>query len=120
MAEFIASTIIWLIAASIVGIFGRHREIGFWGAFAFSVFLSPLGGVIAVATSKTNTDIAREEQMLEMMKIQANTLSHIYEHYTKDVNGSLMAQLKQLQSEKLEGKWSDEDYESQRAKLLGL
>jgi hypothetical protein len=82
MLEFLASSTLWLLAAAIIGIFGRHREIGFWGGFLFSVFLSPLGGVIAVATSKTHASIAREEEMLELMKIQANALAHIQDQYS--------------------------------------
>jgi len=44
--------LLWLILSILVGAAGKSRNIGFWGGFLLSLFLSPLVGVIGVALSK--------------------------------------------------------------------
>jgi Na+-driven multidrug efflux pump len=41
----------WIPLCLIVGAYGSHRNIGFWGGFIASLFFSPLIGFICVALS---------------------------------------------------------------------
>jgi hypothetical protein len=36
----------WVLFSILIGLLGQNRKIGFWGAFLFSIFLSPLIGLI--------------------------------------------------------------------------
>lgn len=38
----------WLCTSFFVGYIGRHRALGFWGVFIFSLLFSPLVGVLAL------------------------------------------------------------------------
>lgn len=53
---FVVIGIIWFIIALIVGSFGKHRTIGFAGAFYASLLLSPILGMLFVLASDKKTD----------------------------------------------------------------
>lgn len=42
----------WIVFSLVAGAVGRGRQIGFWGAFLLSIFLSPLIGLIIAFASK--------------------------------------------------------------------
>ncbi|MCX6292251.1 MAG: SHOCT domain-containing protein [Bacteroidetes bacterium] len=63
--------IVWIIGALLVAYMGGEREIGFWGAFAWSVILSPIIGLIIVLTSETNASIASKAQFKARMAEQS-------------------------------------------------
>lgn len=43
--------ILWLVLCIIAGAIGKNKNVGFWGGFLYSFFLSPLIGLIIVAVS---------------------------------------------------------------------
>lgn len=65
----------WVLAALIVGVVGDNRTIGFWVSFLLSIILSPVIGLIIVLFSKTNTQAAIEQGMLNQLN-KANRPSH--------------------------------------------
>lgn len=42
---------IYLASCLLIGIFGRHRKLGFWGYFFGSIVLTPLMGLLLVIVS---------------------------------------------------------------------
>jgi len=44
--------IIWVIPSILLGLAGRSRKIGFWGAFLLSLIFSPVIGLIGVILSQ--------------------------------------------------------------------
>jgi len=62
---FVVIGIVWFIIALIVGDFGKHRTIGFVGAFYASLLLSPILGMLFVLASdkKANTGLSLNEKM---------------------------------------------------------
>jgi len=67
----------WIIFSFVVGFMGTSRNIGFWGAFLFSIFLSPLIGIIITLVSKDKEDEAYKRQIVKMQRIQSDTLNEI-------------------------------------------
>lgn len=52
---------LYLIVCFLVALTGREKRFGYWGIFAFSLFLSPLIGlIIGLASSKVKKDSAAE------------------------------------------------------------
>jgi hypothetical protein len=47
---------IYVLLCAIVGVFGRHRYIGFWGFFVISLVLTPLITAIALAATTPGPD----------------------------------------------------------------
>jgi hypothetical protein len=43
--------LIYLATCLLIGIFGRHRKLGFWGYFFGSILLTPLMGLLLVIVS---------------------------------------------------------------------
>lgn len=60
----------WLIFAFIVGFIGSDRKIGFWGAFLWSVLLSPLIGLIITLVSESNAAAKQREETKNLIKAQ--------------------------------------------------
>jgi hypothetical protein len=59
--------IIWLCLSFLVGIIGKNRNCGFWGAFILSVILSPLIGLVITLLfnkKKTQTELLNEANIL--------------------------------------------------------
>jgi phosphate/sulfate permease len=67
----------WLIFCIIVGAIGSNRKIGFAGAFFLSLFLSPLIGLIISLFSKSKSDIAFQDELLETQKSQTQTIDKL-------------------------------------------
>lgn len=42
---------LWLIAALVIGYFGRRYRFGFWGYFLVSIFLTPIVGLITLVAA---------------------------------------------------------------------
>ena len=42
---------LWLVAAMVIGYFGRRYRFGFWGYFLISIFLTPIVGVITLVAA---------------------------------------------------------------------
>jgi hypothetical protein len=42
---------IYLASCLLIGIFGRHRKLGFWGYFFGSILLTPMMGLLLVVVS---------------------------------------------------------------------
>jgi hypothetical protein len=43
--------LIWITLAVLIGAFGRHRSMGFWGYFFASLVLTPVLGLLLVLVS---------------------------------------------------------------------
>lgn len=55
----------WIVFSIVVAIIGNDRKIGGGAAFAISLFLSPLIGLIFVLTSPTLASVKYQEEMLK-------------------------------------------------------
>lgn len=60
----------WLISSIIIGAIGSTRKIGFFGAFALSLLLSPLIGLIISLVSKSKSDLEYQETLLNTLNQQ--------------------------------------------------
>lgn len=47
---------LWVLAGALVGYFGRHRALGFWGVFLFAVVFSPIIGALALLVFHSRGD----------------------------------------------------------------
>lgn len=59
--------IIWIILAFVVAGIGETRTTGFWGSFLLAIFLSPVIGLIIVLISKSKTQAAIEQGLLNQL-----------------------------------------------------
>ena len=58
---------IWIIIAFIVGAIGSEREVGYWGTFTISLFLSPFVAIIAALISKRlNGGVSKHRYKLKL------------------------------------------------------
>jgi len=68
----------WVILSFFVAVIGSERNIGYWGAFFLSLFLSPLIGFIFVAFSANKNDEDFKVQLLQtqydLQKMQEKSL----------------------------------------------
>ena len=60
--------IVNIILSIFIGIAGSNRKIGFGGAFIISLFFSALIGLIVTMLSKSNEDVAKEKELLDIQK----------------------------------------------------
>ena len=51
MQIFVPSFLLWVLLAVIIGFMGKNRKFGFWGYVLFSLFLTPLIGILLVLAS---------------------------------------------------------------------
>jgi hypothetical protein len=56
--------IFWIFFSGLIGLVGQNRRIGFWGAFLFSILLSPVIGLIITLLS----DNAKNEKEKHVFK----------------------------------------------------
>jgi hypothetical protein len=42
---------LWILACLLIGYFGRHKKLGFWGYFFGSIVLTPIIGLILLFAS---------------------------------------------------------------------
>ncbi len=52
---------VWVILSFIVGILGRKTVLGFWGAFIFSLFFTPVLVLLYVVLAKKEKEPNTEE-----------------------------------------------------------
>jgi hypothetical protein len=100
--------ILWIIFTIILAWYGGYRKIGFWGAFFLSLLLSPVIGLIAVMLSKP---LPTKEE-LEAAAIAKESAA------ARDTLG-IADEIQKLKGLKDQGIISDQEYEKQRARLLG-
>ena len=58
----------WVIVSLILGRLGADRQIGFWGVFFSSFFLSPIMGSIVLFASKRIDDVIQQREVLRLLK----------------------------------------------------
>jgi hypothetical protein len=112
--------ILWIFGSIIAGFTGMGRKIGFLDAFLLSLFLSPLIGIIVAALSKSNADIEREKKLLQSNKKQEEVLQKMAEQSVKDSNVSVSNEILKLKELQNQGILTEEEFEAQKKKLLGL
>lgn len=106
----------WIIFCVVVGVIGTDRTVGFWGAFLWSFFLSPIIGLIITLVSKTNAEVAREQATWKEQELQRKSLHQIQKNTSPAV--SVADELRKLKQLLDEGVLSEAEYESQKSKLL--
>lgn len=106
--------IVWLLVAAGIGVWGDTRRCGFWGGFLGSFFLSPLVGVIIVATSKSKEDMRREFEEDQRRKKEMTQLQNLATAQGKDVP----TQLAELQKMLNDGVLTQAEYDAAKAKVL--
>jgi hypothetical protein len=97
----------YVLFALLVGAFGSDKTVGFWGAFFWSLLLSPLIGIIIVIASKTKAQEALERGMINKLT-QPNQIPQ----------KSLTEQLTQLEDLKSKNLITDEEYQKMRQKIM--
>jgi len=66
----IPGVLVWLVAAIIIGFFGRRYRFGFWGYFFVSILLTPIVGLlllIAAVPFKKNRRLISAVEKREAM-----------------------------------------------------
>jgi type II secretory pathway predicted ATPase ExeA len=105
---------IWVILAILVGAFGSDKTVGFWGAFLWSLLLSPLIGIIIVIMSKSNTQKAYEDQAYRNQFHQTQMLSEMNKAKQETPTDEL-AKLKKLLDDKA---ITPEEYQTMKDKII--
>lgn len=99
---------IWIIFCLVIGVMGENRTVGFWGAFLWSLLLSPLIGLIITLCSKSKTQAAIETGLL-------NQLSSQHKSAVDDIETRLQ-KLQKMKDNKL---ITDAEYTTMRTQILG-
>src|SRR5205085_309835 len=74
----VSIVLLWLAFSVVAGVIGSNRKIGFAGALAISIILSPLVGMIFAATSKDlQTDAFEKSVLRGNAGIQYRTIPNI-------------------------------------------
>ncbi len=97
--------ILILIFSTIVAMLGRDRKIGVLGAYALSLLLSPLIGLIITLSSTKLSDEEYQEKMLDIAE-------------NKTAASSIADQLYKLNELRIQGVLSDEEFTIQKERLL--
>lgn len=106
--------IFWIILAIIVGAFGSDKTVGFWGAFLWSVLLSPVIGAIIVALSKSNKQKAIEDQAYRNQFQQTQALNQMAKNNQQSATDEL-AKLKKLLDDKA---ITEEEYQKMKNNII--
>jgi uncharacterized membrane-anchored protein YhcB (DUF1043 family) len=108
--EFVGYLLIWVFICLLVSLLGRNKKVGFWGAFLWSFFLSPIVGAIVASLSPTSIQTEYEihkwkefvekgkkaeykEQFKEAIDFYMDALYHLendYSNLNKKLNNSRM------------------------------
>lgn len=67
-AGVIAVIIVWIIVASLVGAVGANRQIGFWGAFLVSLFITPIIGIIVTYATVSDEEMVLKKEQIKLLK----------------------------------------------------
>jgi hypothetical protein len=110
----------WLGLSFIAGYIGSDRKIGFWGGFLLSIFLSPLIGFIVVALSKVSQQEEYEEEILQTQIQQQKTLERISEQTAAGTQLSISDEILKLKDLQERGILTEDEFETQKRKLLGI
>ncbi|HEU4634342.1 MAG TPA: SHOCT domain-containing protein [Flavisolibacter sp.] len=102
--------IFWIICAIIVGAIATDKAMGFWGGFLWSILLSPLIGIIIVLASKSKTQEAIEQGMIQKLSQPTPPQSK------PDL--SITEQLTQLEDLKSKSLVTEEEYQKMRSKIM--
>jgi hypothetical protein len=97
--------IMLFIFSSIVAMLGRDRKIGVLGAYALSLLLSPLIGLIITLSSTKFSDEEYQEKMLDIAE-------------NKAAASSIADQLYKLNELRIQGVLTDEEFTMQKERLL--
>jgi len=108
--------IIWIVFSFIVGIIGAGRKIGFGGGFFLSLLLSPIIGLIIVLFSKTEDELKYEKEVLETQQKQVEAINDLKKETQKTSVADDLMKLKGLMDE---GFLTKEEFEQEKAKILG-
>ncbi len=100
--------IIWIILCLVVAGIGENRTVGFWGSFLWALFLSPVIGLIIVLCSKSNTQAAIEQGLLNQLTDK-----------NKPTHEEIEAKLKKIQGMR-DGKLiTESEYNLMRKEVIG-
>lgn len=109
----------WIIFSFIVGFVGTGKNIGFWGAFLLSLFLSPIIGLIIALTSKDVKEEEHKKETLQAQKDQKETLEQISEkHHVNTEPKSIADELEKLKKLRDQEIISEEEYQKLRSRII--
>lgn len=57
----IVPSIIWILVCLLIGYFGRHKKLGFWGYFFGSIVLTPIIGIVLLFASDRRKPKAKDD-----------------------------------------------------------
>ena len=114
------TVIVWFVLSLILGVVGSDRKIGFFGAFAASLFLSPLIGFIITLASKTKDAEQYEMQLLNAQRNQVASLKNIQDQQLAGNTNkkSVSEELESLQKMKEAGNLTEDEYQQAKAKVI--
>lgn len=101
----------WIVLAIIVGSFGSDRKIGFWAAFGWSLFLSPVIGGIITAMSKSLDDEKKENEQHQINMALADKI-------TSAGKPSVTEELVRLNNLKNTGAIDEEEFQKLKQKVI--
>lgn len=107
----------WIVFSFVVGIVGKDRKIGFWGAFLVSILLSPLIGLIITLVSKNKEDEAYKKKVLIAQKRNLEELKKLSET-GKTATLSVADELEKLRKLRDEKLISEDEFQSLKNKVI--
>lgn len=111
--------LLWLVGSLIVGAIGSGKTIGFGGAFLLSLLLSPLFGFIIVLFYPSKES---QQQSLEQQKMQTQILQSMAASQSSSVSDrqhSIADEIQKLKSLHEDGAITEQEFVTQKQKLLG-
>jgi hypothetical protein len=121
----------YIFISILIGLLAKGKTIGFWGGFLFSFFLSPLiGFIIAVASASKSSlrqpvinnyyvpPVQQQEQQQEHQQVNHNTNHPEPELKPVSSSESKLQLLEKLAAMRNNGILSEEEFQSEKAKML--
>jgi hypothetical protein len=118
MGDFLLGFAGWIVFSFIVAGIGSGRKVGFFGALAYSMLLSPVIGLIVVFFSKSDKEEEYEESVLQTQIEQRNTLEKIANQAVQKQAISISDEILKLKELQNQGILTEEEFEAQKKKLL--
>jgi len=106
---------VWVILSIVIGAIGSSRKIGFGGAFAASLLLSPLIGFIITIVSKDKEQEKMQNEMLRQQKAQTAALQNAQ---TKPNQQSMLDELERISKLKDYGDITQEEYQKLKNSII--
>lgn len=108
----------YLFFVAMVGVVGSDRTLGFWGAFLWALFLSPIIGLIITLFYETKDSYNRRLQVARDTKKQTEILQHMALQTKKTSQENLAEELGKWKKQKDDGIITEDEFQKIKNKII--